>query len=138
MAKGKGKKKIRRSVTKAIAHIKATFNNTIITITDTAGETLCSASAGQSGFKGSRKSTPFAAQLAADASTRACDARTGARGRPGRARSIEVFLTSDAAAMTALRAREMVARDLATRGCVPSEVAWSVEHGQVGEVIVRR
>ena len=48
-----------------------------------------------------------------------------------------MFLTSDAAAMTALRAREMVARDLATRGCVPSEVAWSVEHGQVGEVIGR-
>ena len=51
----------------------------------------------------------FAAQFAADASTRFCDARTGARGRLGRARSIEAFLTSDAAAMAALRAREMVA-----------------------------
>lgn len=78
----------------------------------------------------------FVARLAADASTRARDARTGARSRPGRARIIEVFLTTDAAAMTALRAREMVARDLATRGCVPSEVAWSVVPQQVGEVIV--
>lgn len=62
----KGKKKIRRAVTKAIAHIKATFNNTIITITDTNGEVLCWASAGTIGYKGSRKSTPFAAQRAAE------------------------------------------------------------------------
>jgi len=66
MAKGKSKKKIRRSVTKAIAHIKATFNNTIITITDTSGEVLCWSSAGTIGYKGSRKSTPFAAQRAAE------------------------------------------------------------------------
>jgi len=50
----------------AIAHIKATFNNTIITITDEKGNTLCWASAGTVGFKGSRKSTPFAAQQAAN------------------------------------------------------------------------
>ena len=67
MAKGKSKKKIRRSVTKAIAHIKATFNNTIITITDNTGDVLCWASAGTVGFKGSRKSTPFASQRAAEA-----------------------------------------------------------------------
>ena len=48
-----------------IAHIKATFNNTTVTITDTKGDTLCWASAGTSGFKGSRKSTPFAGQMAA-------------------------------------------------------------------------
>ena len=48
-----------------VAHIKATFNNTTITITDTKGDTLCWASAGTSGFKGSRKSTPFAGQLSA-------------------------------------------------------------------------
>lgn len=66
MAKGKSKKKIRRSVTKAIAHIKATFNNTIITVTDTSGEVLCWSSAGTIGYKGSRKSTPFAAQRAAE------------------------------------------------------------------------
>jgi small subunit ribosomal protein S11 len=63
MAKAK-KKKVRRSVTVGVAHIKATFNNTIVTITDTKGDALCWASAGTSGFKGSRKSTPFAGQCA--------------------------------------------------------------------------
>lgn len=66
MAKQKVKKKIRRNVTKAIAHIKATFNNTIVTITDANGDVLCWATAGTSGFKGSRKSTPFAAQRASE------------------------------------------------------------------------
>jgi len=60
------KKKVRRSVTRGIAHIRATFNNTMITITDTAGETLAWASAGTVGFKGTRKSTPFAAGRAAE------------------------------------------------------------------------
>jgi small subunit ribosomal protein S11 len=58
-------KKIRRNVTVGIAYITATFNNTTVTITDTKGDTLCWASAGTSGFKGSRKSTPFAGQMAA-------------------------------------------------------------------------
>jgi small subunit ribosomal protein S11 len=66
MAKRAGKKKVRRNVGKAIAHVKASFNNTIITITDVNGETLCWDSAGTIGFKGSRKSTPFAAQRAAE------------------------------------------------------------------------
>lgn len=70
MAKG-GKRKARRSVARGIVHIKATFNNTMITITDTAGETLCWASAGTVGFKGTRKSTPFAAQRAAENVARA-------------------------------------------------------------------
>jgi small subunit ribosomal protein S11 len=60
------KKKIRKGVTRGVAHIKATFNNTIVTITDTNGETLSWASAGTSGFKGARKSTPFAAGRAAE------------------------------------------------------------------------
>jgi small subunit ribosomal protein S11 len=60
------RKRARRNVTRAIAHIKATFNNTTVTITDTNGEVLCWATAGSSGFKGSRKSTPFAAQKAAE------------------------------------------------------------------------
>ncbi|MFL2864157.1 MAG: 30S ribosomal protein S11 [Pirellulaceae bacterium] len=59
------KRKPRRNVTVAVAHVKATFNNTTVTITDTKGDTLCWASAGTSGFKGSRKSTPFAGQSAA-------------------------------------------------------------------------
>lgn len=64
MAKAK-RKRTRRNVTAGIAFIKATFNNTSITLTDTKGNTLCWASAGTSGFKGSRKSTPFAGQCAA-------------------------------------------------------------------------
>jgi small subunit ribosomal protein S11 len=65
MAKSK-KKKARRNVSRGIAHVQSTFNNTIVTITDTNGDTLCFASAGTVGFKGSRKSTPFAAQRAAE------------------------------------------------------------------------
>ena len=64
MAKG-AKRKVRRNVVRAIVHIKATFNNTLITITDMNGDTICSSSTGCVGFKGSRKSTPFAAQQAA-------------------------------------------------------------------------
>jgi len=64
MAK-KIKRKVRKNVVRAIVHIRATFNNTLITITDVDGNTLCSSSTGCVGFKGSRKSTPFAAQRAA-------------------------------------------------------------------------
>ena len=65
MAKSK-KRKARRNVSRGVAHIQATFNNTIVSITDTNGDVLCAASAGTVGFKGSRKSTPFAAQRAAE------------------------------------------------------------------------
>ena len=65
MAKAK-RRKVRRNVTRAIAHIKATFNNTIVTVTDPNGDVLWWATAGTSGFKGSRKSPPFAAQRAAE------------------------------------------------------------------------
>ena len=61
--KGRGKKKLHS--TQGIAHILATFNNTIVTITDRAGSTICWATAGSSGYHGSRKSTPYAAQVAA-------------------------------------------------------------------------
>ena len=60
-------KKIRRNVVRGVAHIKASFNNTIVTITDANGEALCWDSAGTIGFKGARKSTPFAATRAAEA-----------------------------------------------------------------------
>lgn len=70
MAKASGasraRKKIRKSVSDGIAHVQATFNNTIITITDRQGNTLSWATSGGAGFKGSRKSTPFAAQVAAE------------------------------------------------------------------------
>ena len=62
----KTRKKIKRNVPRAVAHVQASFNNTIITIADPNGETLCWGSAGTIGFKGSRKSTPFAAQRAAE------------------------------------------------------------------------
>jgi small subunit ribosomal protein S11 len=62
----KGKKKVKKNVQSGIAHIHSTFNNTHITITDVAGNTLCWSTAGGQGFKGSRKSTPFAAQVAAE------------------------------------------------------------------------
>lgn len=60
------KRRERKNVDRGIAHIKSTFNNTIVTITDTAGNAISWASAGGMGFKGSRKSTPFAAQMAAE------------------------------------------------------------------------
>ena len=60
------KKKERKNILDAVAHIQSTFNNTIITITDVTGNTLAWSSSGCQGFKGSRKSTPFAAQLAAE------------------------------------------------------------------------
>ena len=62
--KSRTKKKSRKVEANGIAHVKATFNNTIVTITDTNGKTISWASAGKAGFKGSKKSTPFAAQLA--------------------------------------------------------------------------
>jgi len=65
MAVGK-KKKTKKNVIEGVAHIHASFNNTIITITDRSGNTLAWATAGGSGFRGSRKSTPFAAQIAAE------------------------------------------------------------------------
>lgn len=65
MAKAK-RRKVRRNVLKGVAHIKATFNNTTVTITDSNGDVLCWATSGTVGFKGSRKSTPFAAQRAAE------------------------------------------------------------------------
>ena len=65
------KKKVKKSVAEGIAHIHASFNNTIITITDRQGNALSWATSGGAGFKGSRKSTPFAAQVAAEAAGKA-------------------------------------------------------------------
>jgi small subunit ribosomal protein S11 len=68
------RKKVKKNIPMAVAHIKATFNNTIITITDMDGNAIAWSSAGSMGFKGSRKSTPFAAQVAAeDAAKKAID-----------------------------------------------------------------
>ena len=62
----KAKKKVKKNISSGIAYVNATFNNTIVTITDDSGNTIAWSSAGSKGFKGSRKSTPYAAQIAAD------------------------------------------------------------------------
>jgi small subunit ribosomal protein S11 len=65
-----GKKKEKKNITEGVAHIQSTFNNTIITITDLSGNVISWSSSGLQGFKGSRKSTPFAAQMAAEDAVR--------------------------------------------------------------------
>ena len=71
MSKTKTKKKVKKNVQSGIAHIQSTFNNTIVTITDVSGNVVAWSSAGVRGFKGSRKSTPFAAQVASEVAGRA-------------------------------------------------------------------
>ena len=67
----RNKKKISKNVVAGVAHIKSTFNNTLVTISDSNGNVISWASAGEMGFRGSRKSTPFAAQMAAETATKA-------------------------------------------------------------------
>lgn len=69
-AAARNKAKVRKNIAQGIAHIKSTFNNTIITLTDVKGEAISWSSAGQVGFKGTKKGTPFAAQLASEAAAR--------------------------------------------------------------------
>ena len=105
MAKPKAKKARKRekkNVVHGQAHIKSTFNNTIVTITDLQGNTLSWASAGNVGFKGSRKSTPFAAQLAAEEAAR--------RAQEHGMRSVAVFVKGPGAG------RESALRALQTAG----------------------
>ena len=68
--KARTRRRVKKNITYGIAHIKTSFNNTIVTITDTDGSVVCWESAGSAGFKGSRKSTPFAAQVTADNAAR--------------------------------------------------------------------
>jgi small subunit ribosomal protein S11 len=96
-----GKKIVRKNIATGIAHIQSTFNNTIVTITDVTGNTLSWASAGSRGFKGSRKSTPFAAQLAAE--------EAGRRAMDHGVRSVAVFVNGPGAGReSALRALQSV------------------------------
>jgi len=98
----RGRKKEHRNVPRGVAHIQSTFNNTIITITDPQGNSIAWSSAGALGFKGSRKSTPFAAQIAADAVARkALDAGM---------RTVEVFVKGPGAG------REAAIRSLQAAG----------------------
>ena len=68
--KARTRRRVKKNVPYGIAHIKTSFNNTIVTITDPEGNVVCWESAGSAGFKGSRKSTPFAAQMAAESAAR--------------------------------------------------------------------
>jgi small subunit ribosomal protein S11 len=70
MAAQRGRKKVKKNIPTGVVHIRSTFNNTLVTITDVNGNTVAWASSGIRGFRGSRKSTPFAAQLAADQAAR--------------------------------------------------------------------
>jgi len=95
------KKKIKKNVSTGIAHIQSTFNNTVVTITDINGNTISWSSSGSRGFKGSRKSTPFAAQLAAEESAR--------RAMEHGMRSVAVFVKGPGAGReSALRALQSV------------------------------
>lgn len=94
---GKRKKKVKKSVTHAIVHIQASFNNTIVTITDLQGNTISWCSSGARGFSGSKKSTPFAAQVASEEAAR----RASEQG----VRTAEVYVKGPGAGReTALRA----------------------------------
>jgi small subunit ribosomal protein S11 len=99
---GKQKKKVRKNIATGIAHIQSTFNNTIVTITDVNGNAIAWSSAGSRGFKGSRKSTPFAAQLAAEEAAR--------KAQEHGVRSVAVFVKGPGAG------RESALRALQTAG----------------------
>ena len=100
-SKVKAKKKTKKNVATGIAHIQSTFNNTVVTITDVNGNTVSWSSAGSRGFKGSRKSTPFAAQLAAEEAAR--------KAMEHGVRSVAVFVTGPGAGReSALRALQTV------------------------------
>lgn len=101
-AKKKGAKKVvRKNIPTGIAHVRSTFNNTIVTITDVAGNAISWATAGSRGFKGSRKSTPFAAQLAAE--------EAGRKAMDHGMRSVAVFVKGPGAGReSALRALQSV------------------------------
>jgi small subunit ribosomal protein S11 len=99
--KSRVKKKIKKNITNGVAHIQSTFNNTIVTITDGNGNVVSWSSSGSHGFKGSRKSTPFAAQLAAE------DA--GKKAMEHGMRSVEVYVKGPGAGReSALRALQAV------------------------------
>jgi small subunit ribosomal protein S11 len=99
---GTRRKKAKRSVPEGIAHIHSTFNNTIVTITDPTGNVIAWSSAGNVGFKGSRKGTPFAAQLAAESAAR--------RALEAGMRSVQVFVKGPGAG------RESALRSLQAAG----------------------
>ncbi len=97
-----GKKKEKKNISEGIAHIQSTFNNTIVTITDLGGNVIAWSSAGMQGFKGSRKSTPFAAQMAAEDAVK--------KAREHGLRSVQVYVKGPGSG------RESALRSLQTAG----------------------
>lgn len=104
----RGKRRERKNVPRGQAHILSTFNNTIVTITDPQGAVVCWASAGQGGFKGSRKSTPYAAQVTADSAAR--------KAMENGMRSLEVFVKGPGSG------REAAIRSLQAAGLTVSSI----------------
>ncbi|MBD1860529.1 MULTISPECIES: 30S ribosomal protein S11 [Trichocoleus] len=103
--KKSGPRKQKRNVPSGVAHIQSTFNNTIVTITDTIGEVISWASSGSSGFKGAKKGTPFAAQTAAESAAR--------RATDQGMRQIEVMVSGPGAGReTAIRALQAVGLEI--------------------------
>src|ERR671932_2702257 len=98
----RGKRREKKNIPRGQAHIQSTFNNTIVTITDPSGNVVCWASAGQNGFKGSRKSTPYAAQVTAEAAAR--------KALENGMRTVEVFVKGPGAG------REAAIRSLQSNG----------------------
>jgi small subunit ribosomal protein S11 len=99
--KTKTRRRVKKNIATGICHVQSTFNNTIITITDVNGNTISWASAGSRGFKGSRKSTPFAAQLAAE--------EAGRRAQENGMKSLAVFVNGPGSGReSALRALQQV------------------------------
>ena len=109
----RARKKVKKVVTEGIAHVHASFNNTIITITDRQGNAVAASSAGAQGFKGSRKSTPFAAQVAAE--------HAGKKAQEYGLKNIEVRIEGPASASRASR----TSPPFLTTVCVPASVAAS-------------
>ena len=104
-SRGRGRRRPRKNIPFGQAHIKTSFNNTIVTITDTDGNVVCWESAGSAGFKGSRKSTPFAAQLAAEQAAR--------RAQEHGVRKVDVFVKGPGSGReTAIRSLQAVGREV--------------------------
>ncbi|MCC6485477.1 MAG: 30S ribosomal protein S11 [Armatimonadetes bacterium] len=102
---GRGRQRERKNIAQGVAHIKSTFNNTIVTISDTQGNAVSWASAGTVGFKGTKKGTPFAAQMAAESAAR--------RAMEHGMRRIEVFVRGPGSGReTAIRSLQAVGLDV--------------------------
>ena len=106
-AKGRTRKRVKKNVTYGQAHIKTSFNNTIVTLTDTDGNVIAWESAGSAGFKGSRKSTPFAAQVTADSAAK--------KGMEHGLQKVEVFVKGPGSGReTAIRSLQAAGLDVTT------------------------